>query len=321
MTGAPDPRAGRGQAVEGFAAAANGYDTTGTEFFTALGEHLVTHAQIPAGAQVLDVGCGKGAVTFPAARAAGPGGHVTGIDLAPVMLAYAEDRARREGLLNVSFQAGDGEDPGVYPGWDRGSFDVVLAGNVIQFLPEPERAVRAWHRLLAPSGRLAFSWSVAEDPRWVPVIAVFDAAMPEGMTGFAATVRRSPFTTVLGLETLLAVAGFGAPATVSHRLTMTYRSPAQWWQAASSQGPWAVAWRHIPPANLAVARDHAFTQLEQMRGPDGSLTRTITFACTSSQRSVSSAELKGSQREPGGGPVSLPGGDRWVGGEDAGPVS
>jgi ubiquinone/menaquinone biosynthesis C-methylase UbiE len=301
MTGAPDRRAGRRQTVEGFAAAANGYDTTGTEFFTALGEHLVTQAQIPAGARVLDVGCGKGAVTFPAARAAGHFGHVTGIDLAAGMLAYAEDRARTAGLANVSFQPGDAEDPGAYPGWEPGSFEVLLAGNVIQFLPEPERAVRAWHRLLAPSGRLAFSWSVAEDPDWVPVIASFDAAMPEAMTGFAATLRRSPFTTVLALETMLAAAGFGDPATVSHRLTMTYRSPAQWWQAASSQGPWAVAWRHIPPADLAVARDHAFTQLELMRGPDGALTRTITFACTSSQKSRQADAGSGARSEPGAG--------------------
>ena len=158
------PADGR-QVSEGFAEAAAGYDSTGTEFFTTMGQHLVDHAQIPPGAWVLDVGCGKGAVTFPAARAAGPGGVVAGIARAPGMLTPREDRARRAGVTNVSFQPGDAEDPGTYPGWTAGSFDVILAGNVIQFLPQPGHAVRQWHQLLTPPGKLAISWSLAEDPR------------------------------------------------------------------------------------------------------------------------------------------------------------
>ena len=62
------------RAAEGFAAAAEAYDSTGTEFFRRMGEHLVAQAGIAPGAIVLDIGCGKGAVTIPAARAAGPGG-------------------------------------------------------------------------------------------------------------------------------------------------------------------------------------------------------------------------------------------------------
>ena len=37
----------------------------------AVGQWLVKAAQVPAEAWVLDMGCGKGAVTIPAARAAG----------------------------------------------------------------------------------------------------------------------------------------------------------------------------------------------------------------------------------------------------------
>jgi len=272
------------QVTDGFAAAADGYDSTGTEFFTVMGEHLVAHAQIPAGAWVLDVGCGKGAVSIPAARAAGPDGHVTGIDLAPMMLAYAEDRARAAGLANVAFREGDAEDPGTDPGWGPASFDVVLAGNVIQFLPRPAHAVRHWHTLLTPTGRLAVSWSLAEDPRWVPVIAAFDTRLPADQPGFAAMLRRSAFASVEAFESTLTGCGFRTPATVVHRVTMTYRTPAHWWQAASSQGPWAVAWRHLPAAQLQAAKGEAFALLEELRGPDGSLTRTLTFACTSARR-------------------------------------
>jgi ubiquinone/menaquinone biosynthesis C-methylase UbiE len=277
--------AGGQQVSEGFADAADGYDSTGTEFFATMGQHLADHAKIPAGAWVLDVGCGKGAVTIPAARAAGPDGHVTGIDLAPGMLAHAGDRARRAGVTNVSFQPGDAEDPGTYPGWTAGSFDVILAGNVIQFLPRPAGAAGRWRALLTPGGTIAVSWSLAEDPHWLPVIAAFDTALPGGVTGFAALLRRPPFTSAEDLEATLAGAGFHTPATVLHDVTMTYRSPGQWWDAARSQGPWAAAWRHIPGDRLPAARQQAFALLEPLRAGDGTLTRTLTFACTTARKS------------------------------------
>lgn len=289
----PGPQAVKQQVSDGFADATAGYDTTGTEFFTTMGKNLVADARVPPGAWVLDVGCGKGAVTIPAARAAGPDGHVTGIDLVPGMLAHAEDRARRAGLTNVSFQAGDAEDPGTYPGWTAGSFDVILAGNVIQFLPSPANAARHWRALLTSGGTIAMSWNVAEDPRWLPVIAAFDTALPDGVTGFAALLRRPPFTSAEDLEAMLTRARFHAPATVLHHVTMTYRSPGQWWDAASSQGPWAAAWHHIPGDRLPAARQQAFVLLEPLRTEDGTLTRTLTFACTTARKSPHSVLTPG----------------------------
>ena len=279
----PGPEAVTGQVSQGFAAVAGGYDSTGTEFFTVMGEHLVDHARIPAGAWVLDVGCGKGAVSFPAARAAGPFGHVVGLDLAAPMLEHARARATREGVSNVRFEDGDAADPAAH-GWEPGSFDVILAGNLIQFLARPAHAAWHWHQLLTPPGKLAISWSLAEDPRWLPVIAAFDTAMPEGRPGFAAMLRRPAFDSVEALHAMLTGAGFHHPASVIHRVTMTYTSPDQWWAAARSQGPWAVAWRHISPTALDSARQQAFALLEALRQPDGTVTRTLTFVCTSATK-------------------------------------
>ena len=41
-------------------------------YFPIFGEWLVETAQIPKGARVLDVACGRGAVLFPAAQRVGP---------------------------------------------------------------------------------------------------------------------------------------------------------------------------------------------------------------------------------------------------------
>ncbi len=66
---------------------------------------------------------------------------------------------------------------------------MVLAWNLAQFLPHPMTAITGWGSLLTGGGRVAFSWNLAEDPYWVPVLAAFDTAMPEGMTGFTAMLR------------------------------------------------------------------------------------------------------------------------------------
>lgn len=95
---------------------------------------------------------------------------MTGIDLAAPMLAHARDRAHRAGAANVTFRDGDAEDPGSYPGWEPGSFDVILASNVLQFLLRPAEAARHWRALLTPQGTVGITWSLAQDPRWAPVL-------------------------------------------------------------------------------------------------------------------------------------------------------
>jgi SAM-dependent methyltransferase len=268
--------------ADGFAAAADEYDATGTEFFGVMGEHLVAQADIRPGAVVLDIGCGKGAVTLPAgaARAAGPGGQVTGIDLAVPMLDHARRATEQGGLAMVTFGLGDTADP-PFP---AGSFDVVLAGNLAQFLPSPMTEIARWGSLLTGGGTLAFSWNLAEDPYWVPVLAVFDAAMPPGVTGFAAMLRRRPFGSVEDVQGLLAASGYQPITTRVHTVALTYRTPQQWWAAARSQGPWAACWRHIPPGRLDAAQRDAFALLDERREPDGTIGRTMLFAWTTGRK-------------------------------------
>jgi ubiquinone/menaquinone biosynthesis C-methylase UbiE len=277
------PQALKEQVVAGFASAAPAYDADGREFFQTVGQWLVDEVGIPLGAWVLDVGCGKGAVSLPAAKAAGVEGHVTGIDLAVPMLARARERALAAGLTNVTFRKGDAEDPATHPGWGTSSFDVILAAGVLQFLPRPREAVARWRELLTPPGKLGVAWTSRNDPRWAPVIAAIDAHVPDGVPGFAAYMARPPFDEVAAFEQTLRDAGYRDVSTGTRRITMIYNGPGQWWVTLQTQGPWALSWRHIPGEELVEAKWEAFRLLEQSRDACGSISRTLTFALTTAR--------------------------------------
>jgi cyclopropane fatty-acyl-phospholipid synthase-like methyltransferase len=50
-------------------------ESVGIDYFSVFGRWLVEGAQLVPGERVLDVGCGRGAVTIPAAIAVGATGH------------------------------------------------------------------------------------------------------------------------------------------------------------------------------------------------------------------------------------------------------
>ena len=286
------PEVVKEQVAAGFTETAPRYGTGGGDFFADMGGRLVDLAEVRPGARVLDVGCGKGAVTIPAARLAGPGGMVHAIDLAAPMVDATQARARKLGLTNITVQPGDAEDPGSYPGLPPASFDVVLAGYVIQFLPRPDLAARRWLSLLTPGGTAGFSWGLAQDPAWVPVMAAVDAHVPAGVPGFEAFFRRPPFTGIDPVEQMLTSSGYHQVDTVTVEIETVYNSPGQWWTACRSRAPWAISWRHIPPAQLQVALTEAFAVMEALRGPDGTLARTLTFAITTGRRPAPSASAR-----------------------------
>src|SRR5579864_1690330 len=72
-----------------------------------LTQRLLEKAGISSGMHVLDIGSGSGDVALLAARLVGSRGSVIGADLDPAQVAFAEQRARADGLTNVRFTVGD----------------------------------------------------------------------------------------------------------------------------------------------------------------------------------------------------------------------
>jgi SAM-dependent methyltransferase len=112
-------------------------------------EDFVQRIGIPANANVLDVACGTGNTAIPAARG---GASVTGVDIAPNLLAQAKNRAAAE-KLEARFEEGDAED---LP-FPSASFDVVLSMFGAMFAPRPERVAAELLRVCKPGGIIAMA--------------------------------------------------------------------------------------------------------------------------------------------------------------------
>lgn len=112
-------------------------------------EDFVSRLDIPPGAQVLDVACGTGNTAIPLARR---GARVTGVDIAPNLLAQARERAAAEGV-EIWFDEGDAEEL-PYP---DAAFDAVVTMFGAMFAPHPELVVAECARVLRPGGLLAMA--------------------------------------------------------------------------------------------------------------------------------------------------------------------
>ena len=106
-------------------------------------------ASVGAGARVLDLGCGDGALTGTLVAATGADGTVVGADVAEAALRRARARHPQLELLRVPV---DGDLP-----FDDTSFDVVWASEVIEHVADTARWLSEVRRVLVPRGRLALT--------------------------------------------------------------------------------------------------------------------------------------------------------------------
>ena len=95
------------------------------------------------GRRVLDLGCRDGALT----QAYASGNEVVGVDADREALAAAEG-------LGIETRWADLDQPLEFP--DE-SFDVVVAGELLEHLRDPQRVVAEIHRVLRPGGTLVAS--------------------------------------------------------------------------------------------------------------------------------------------------------------------
>src|SRR5262245_58308162 len=112
---------------------------------------ILERLDLAPGMQVLDVVCGPGRVSIPAARRVAPGGQVLALDVQPAMLKKLEARAAAQGVANIRAVEGAVEGAALEP--DR--FDRALMVAVLGEIPDQEAALRRIFAALKPGGILS----------------------------------------------------------------------------------------------------------------------------------------------------------------------
>ncbi len=169
------------EAVQGarqFQVPGSAYDGFMGRYSRLLATQFADAADVQPGHQVLDVGCGPGALTIELVRRVGSG-SVRAVD--PSEPFVAECTARHPG---VDVRLGRAE---AIPFKDA-SFDRVLSQLVLHFVSDADQTAREFHRLLRPGGvAAACVWDFAEGMEmlrafWDAALTVKPDAPDEAMT-------------------------------------------------------------------------------------------------------------------------------------------
>lgn len=129
------------------------------EAFTGV-SNVSLFAEIPVGAQVLDLGCGAGLDSLIAAGRVGPTGSVIGLDFSETMLARARQSAWEAQLVNVEFRLGDAERIPL----NEATIDVALVNGIFNLNPARTTIFQELARVVRPGGRVYAAELILKEP-------------------------------------------------------------------------------------------------------------------------------------------------------------
>ncbi len=245
----------------GWDKAAGYYETFWHEQLEPAQTRLLEMAALQPGERVLDVACGTGLVTFPAAQAVAPGGEVVGTDISGAMVEAARELAAERKVANISFERMDAEELSL----PDGSFDVALCALGLMYVPDPLKALLEQHRLLKPGGRaVAAVWGQRDRCGWAEIFPIVESHIKSDVC---------PMFFQMGTQDALArtmqMAGF---ADVTHeRLpsTLRYESDEEAIGAAFVGGPVALAYSRMDDATRDAAHKEYLDSIAGYRDGKG----------------------------------------------------
>lgn len=200
------------------------YDQT-VPFFAAAGRRLVEWAGVSPHQRILDLGAGRGAVTFAICRSLGTAADVVAGDVSTEMLAHL--RAARLSHVAVKYLDATAIDE------PDDAFDAVFSAFVLHFLAARAKALGEVARVLRPGGTFAMSIPGSErvDGWWGEYAQIVDEYRRRAQLPLRETVP------VEGWADLASAAGLQVIERTTVEIALPLESPEQHWQ-------WLLAHSH-----------------------------------------------------------------------------
>ena len=209
---------------------------------------------VPAGMDWVDVGCGTGALTQTILAHAGPR-SVKGVDPSPGFIEYAKARVTSG---RASFEVGDAQSLPL----DTASVDAAVSGLVLNFVPQPHRAITEMVRVTRHGGvTAAYVWDYAGKMELMRYF--WDAAVALDPTAYELDEgRRSPICQPHPLTELFAQAGLHDVEVRPIDIPTNFRDFDDYWSPfLGGQGPAPGYAMSLDEARRDVLRDRIRSKL------------------------------------------------------------
>lgn len=222
---------------------------------------LLAMAKLAPGERVLELAAGTGLVTFPSATAVGPDGSVVATDISEAMVTMLKREAARRGLNNVAAERADAES---YP-FDDASFDAVLCGLGLMYVPDPAACLAGATRVLKPGGRfVAAVWGHRARCGWADIFPIVEKRVTSDVC---------PLFFQLGtggaLQIQMEMAGFTGITAETINTVLKYDSADAALGAAFIGGPVAMAYARFDDATRKEAHAEYLESIEAFRAEGG----------------------------------------------------
>ena len=220
--------------------------------FLSMAARLVDATDVSSNDVVLDVGCGTGNVAITAARR---GASATGLDIAPAMLAEAQENATIVGIEDISWHEGTATD---LP-FNDDAFDITLSCVGHMFAEPPDAAAQELLRVTQSGAQIAFT-------SWTPTSVV--PAMGKTLTEYLPPNPDAPDPPFLWGDPDVVGKRFGDDVDELVFETGTVLtpvlSPAHYWEAAVTQsGMFIVALESIDEDDRPALREELIETIGQ----------------------------------------------------------
>lgn len=255
-----DDQQRKAQVKKTFDTVAEGYGSSGMEFFHNAAALLPRVFKLQGDEHLLDVATGTG-IAAAAIAAHLPRGKVTGIDLSEGMLAQARARAQGLGLGNIELHAMDMQDIG----FDDACFDAANCSFGLFFLPDMQGLLKHIASKVRPGGQVV-ACSFSENSFSPNVDLFLERIQRYGVTPPDITWKQ--ICTEETFHALFASAGLNDVQVQRHDIGYYLNDAETWWRVI-----WYAGFRglvaQLGEAELARFKEEHLAEIEALRTAQG----------------------------------------------------